>query len=684
MKIYREKSQIMLRILYCIIAVPVFLCMTAIPPVSAEESSEIDTGWHDTGDIDVIIDTSSGHLKISPYIYGLNIDGSLTGVTVKAAKQSGPELSTYNWETNYANIRYSGYNSNDISIIKGYSEDDFKIPALHTENLLSKSARFGIDARYVTLQMMGYVAGDSYGIISDSNTDDRFYDVRFSKDDDDYLSVPDTSDKTVYIDEYLSYLADKYGYASNGGINGYFLDYEPERWQDNYPILKLPQLTASSLAEKSSGLASAVKRIDKSALVFGPSVRGLDSYTNLNNTADFESYSDNYSWFIDYYLDKMSEASDEAGTRLLDVLDLHYITEAGDIRMEQIINSSTVFSNTERMQAVRLLWDSEYAENSVPAIKHKQNTPIIPTVQASIRMYYPETKLSFSEYNFGGGNHISGAIAQADVLGIFAEQNVYMACLLPNTSNYRYQKSAINLYTDYDGEGTAFGDTIVSSDNGRDYMSSVYAAVSNNDEGTLNAVLINKNSYDVKSANVKIESSAKFDSAEVYCIDSDSYNIRKLGTVGIENNEFSYEMNPLSIYMFDFNGSNAADDLPDEPSPVATETKASESEIAESTGKTSETSVTVSENAPPVTESPGTVSSSESISVNTDDGISVTQVSITGETASETVMAHDNNESAADKEIPLAFKAVVCVLLGVVLIGIVYIFISDRIKFLKK
>ena len=48
-------------------------------------------------------------------------------------------------------------------------------------------------------------------------------------------------------------------------------------------------------------------------------------------------------------------------------------------------------------------------------------------MNSKIAANYPGTKLSFSEYDYGGGGDISGGIAQADVLGIFGAQGVFAA-----------------------------------------------------------------------------------------------------------------------------------------------------------------------------------------------------------------------------------------------------------------
>lgn len=653
---------------------------TGVFAMFTDNQAKIDTGWTDTGKITINIDTSQNRTSISPYIYGLCADGSLTGVSANAAKQSGAAMSTYNWENNFSNSGIAGNSINDISLIKGYAGSSLNAPALHADNLISKTNKFDILARYLTLQMMGYVASDGNGKVS--NTDaisDRFDKIAFDNPEG-YSTQPDLNDGTVYIDEYVSYLVNKYGHASSGGINGYFLDYEPENWRTNFPMLELPVLTPKVLITKSTELAEAVKRIDKSALVLGPSVNGLESFVNLSNPDEWRNYSNSYSWFIDYYLDKMSEASDEAGIRLLDVLDLHFISEAKDSLMEPVVESNTIFSNAARMQAVRILWDASYTENSFSAIQYKQNTPIIPTIQASIRMYYPNTKLSFSEYNFGGGKHISGAIAEADALGVFATQGVYMACLLPNTSEYSYQKSAINLYTNYDGNGAAFGNTLVKSSNGGDIMSSVYAAVNNNNIATLKAVIINKNDSLEKNVKVKITSDINYSSANVYCLNSSSSDIYMIEQVDdIDNNSFDYVMDPLSIYLFEFNCEEVIDEVTNVTTDrIITETSADNTEQSNTASSVNiiETKITTvnsetnSDNAnlEITSETDDTKNSSTESSASISQSVTDKHGDVT------TTEVNDEDEDA----IPFPLKIIIGVLVAAVFFGMGYVLVYDR------
>lgn len=644
-----------------------FAVVTAVQLSAVSSVAMFGTSLTDTEDIKIVINTNKNRKPISRYIYGLNANDKMSGVTVYNTKQSGAALSSYNWETNYANLAAEGGFENTSSFVGSYSQSALETPALLADRLNKLSNKYNIDSRYMTLQMMGFVANDSRGSVLPGDSSKRWARVSFNKGDG-LLLLPDVYDEYVYMDEYVSCLVNTYGYAYQGGINGYFLDREPERWAENYSILGLEQITASELVQKSADLANTVKKIDPSALLYGPSINGIEAYANLCNSEDWDKYRKNYSWFIDYYLDSMRAASDNAGVRLLDVLDLHYISEAKSVILEPIITSDSTFANQERMQAVRVLWDSSYTENSETAILYKQHTPVIPTVQASIRMYYPGTKLSFSEYNFGGGNHISGGIAQADVLGIFGEQDVYMACLQPGSGSYVYQKSGINIYTNYDGEGSSFGDVSVYSDNSGDCMSAVHAAVSESSDSYLKAVLINKNEHEDKAAEVTIKSDVQFSGAKVYGFNADSPDIVLMDTVDdIKDNAFTFVMEPLTVYLLEFDGGEVISEDP------ASETSNEQtSETAQS--EPEHVSVdfpdnTFSETAPPVTD---TITSVSVVTVDTD-GETITE--IVTETVIVEPSADPGTESTemsepSDKEkksVPKAVKAV-----GIILVIAVF------------
>lgn len=641
------------------------------------------SSYKDTDSIAVRIDTSAEHREISPYIYGINAESSLSGLSVNALRQSNYRISSYNWENNYSNTGGQG-GTNDLALVNGYPGVKQREPALYTENLITRATRYGIPARYVTLQMMGVVAG--------KNT--PWEQVVFSKNNN-YLSTPDTDDGVVYMDEYVSYLVNSYGYASEGGINGYFLGYEPENWITCFPDAISEPVSAEELVSRSAELAYSVSSIDRTAQLFGPSVSGIEAFINLKNVSDWEKHSNDYSWFIDYYLDGMKKESQKRGTRLLDVLDLHYHTEATNGLLKPIIDNDDALSNNVRLQATRILWDNSYTENSTIASMHTQHIPLIPTLEASIDMYYPGTKLSFSEYDFGGGGNISGGIAAADALGIFAGYGVYMACAKPDSEDISYIKSALNIYTNYDGEGADFGDTLVRSDNGGDTMSSVYAAIDRGNESALRILIMNKNQRSEKTADIYITSGAEFSEAEVYSFNEESPKIVKAEeTIGVDNNVLTIEMEPLTVYMLVLNGSNddiIVDDAPDtsvtevsEGDPVT-----SENGVTEDTAGNTETSA-VPENSGTTANPPQSGAEDTAGAVTDTDSIGEAAVTTlaggSGNSFTETVSGGRTevsplpDEEIGEKRVPAVVKVIVSAMVAAVVFAMAYILVSDYLS----
>ena len=107
------------------------------------------------------------------------------------------------------------------------------------------------------------------------------------------------------------------------------------------------------------------------------------------------------------------------------VLDVHWYPEArGTKRItEKDTSPKTVAA---RLQAPRSLWDPTYTEKSWITGTWGKPIRLIPWLLERIAERYPGTKLAMTEYNFGAGDHISGGLAQADVLGIFGREGLYL------------------------------------------------------------------------------------------------------------------------------------------------------------------------------------------------------------------------------------------------------------------
>lgn len=93
----------------------------------------------------------------------------------------------------------------------------------------------------------------------------------------------------------------------------------------------------------------------------------------------------------------------------------------------------------------------------------------------SIDTAWPGTRSALTEYNYGGENHWSGALAQADALGVFGKLNL-VAANLHTTFSGRLE-AAFRLYRNFDGKGNAFGDTYVATGNPDSTVFSTYASL---------------------------------------------------------------------------------------------------------------------------------------------------------------------------------------------------------------
>jgi mannan endo-1,4-beta-mannosidase len=175
-------------------------------------------------------------------------------------------------------------------------------------------------------------------------------------------------------------------------------------------------------------------------------------------------------------------------------------------------------------------------------------------LQHGIDLYYPGTKLAFTEFRYGGADHISGGIAIADVLGIFGQYGVYMANYWDPISGYI--SSAYKIFRNYDGEHHTFGDIHVSA-TAEDYRTaSIYAALNSVDTSEMHIMAMNKNYDSTLVANFTIDANTIFKDVQIYAFHQGDSTISYVGSVDhIAGNHFSYPIPPLTVCHFVLTGS---------------------------------------------------------------------------------------------------------------------------------
>ncbi|MBD0378947.1 glycoside hydrolase family 44 protein [Paenibacillus sedimenti] len=506
------------------------------------------------------IDPSADRVPISPFIYGTNDDLSDSN-NWTARRIGGNRLSTYNWENNASNSGDDAGHHSDGYVAHYYggvpwgqdsSEPGIGFTGFHRKSLTKDAYSL------VTLQTAGYVAKDKNGYVTQSETapSSRWVLVQAAKNGP--LSLqPDLNDNRVYIDEFVHYLTNKFGNASTPtGIKGYELDNEPGLWHKTHHYMHPERPKAAEVLNKGLDTAKAVKNVDSSAQIFGPVTYGFDDMHSMYVASDWPALKGNYSWYLDYYLDQFRAASAQENKRLLDVLDTHWYPETsgdaslGGKRIQDPAGSDNLATNKARLQAPRQLWDTSYTESNSWLFKdYSSFFPLIPRLQQSIDTYNPGTKLAFTEYNYGAENNIYGGIAQADVFGIYGKYGVYMANFWRMTdaqSGSAYISSALNLYTNYDGNNGTFGDTKVKAETSDIENSSIYGSVFKDSNNDLHLIVLNKNmDYDMNAVfNI---AGAGYTTARVWAFDQTSSEVTERQPIAdINGSSFTYTVPKLT------------------------------------------------------------------------------------------------------------------------------------------
>jgi hypothetical protein len=492
---------------------------------------------------------NSSPTPISPYIYGANPEFT-ANENLGARRLGGNRLTGYNWENNASHAGTDWNNNNDDYMTSGLTNpnDPGATLVAFQNEALSVGAYSAI-----TLQMAGYVARDKNGTsVSQAETapSSRWDRVQFVKGSSFTLS-PSLTDGVVYMDECVNFLVKSFGAANTtSGVKGYILDNEPALWRSTHPRIHPAAATCAEVLQKGIELSLAVKNVDASAEIFGPALYGFGAYLNFQGASDWDSVSSGkgYDWFIDYYLNEMKKAGTVGGKRLLDVLDVHWYPEArGDNRITETWANTTT-DKTARLQAPRSLWDSHYTEKSwITSSGFSEYLPLIPKIQASINKYYPGTKLSFTEFTYGGENDITGAIAISDVLGIFGKYGVYFATFWPGNDNTDYVQSAYRIFRNYDDQKSTFGDISTAAYTSDSVNTSIYSSVKTG-ANEIHLIAINKNLSSSKTANFEVLHNKSVLSGNIWVLDNSGTQINNTGSIAsIQDNSFSYTMPAGSV-----------------------------------------------------------------------------------------------------------------------------------------
>jgi hypothetical protein len=511
--------------------------------VNLPPGTVITPGDPGTHDVLFTIDTTAPNHPISPYIYGTN-GGDLTKEAkhLTMTRVGGNRLTAYNWETNASNAGSDYLYENDAYISSS------KVAGDPMKQAVTDATTNGASI-IMTVPIAGWVSADENSQddphpANDSVIAQHFFPI-VAKKGSAFVYPPDTTDKKVYADEFVSWLESQFPTAQTDPTKRifYMLDNEPDLWSSTHSEIHPNPATYAELVQKGTDFATAIKDVAPNAIVFGPVNYGWQGYVNLQNAPDANNRD-----FLEFYLDSMKSAEATAGKRLVDVLDVHWYPEAQGGGNRIVDEGTGADEVTAREQAPRSLWDTSYTETSwITGCCSNGPIQLIPRLMKKIGAHYPGTKLSLSEYNYGGAGHISGGIAEADVLGVFGRDGMFAASMWPMQSSSPYIFGGFAMFRNYDGNGGSFGDTSISATNSASDKSSVYASVAASDGTNIVVVAINKQTSTL-TAGITLKHTAHLGSADVYTLTSSGSTPSKAaGLTEVAENAFNYAMPAQSV-----------------------------------------------------------------------------------------------------------------------------------------
>ena len=497
------------------------------------------------------VDANAGRHAISPDIYGINFywDLGASGDPNKAAyaaaalnlpatgrRWGGNNMSTYHWKLDVMNLDFDWF----YEVLPDTSVDASKLPDGSTFNRFADQARVSGGKIIATVPLLGWLPKARQELCS---YDIRKYGSQCKVDPyaqyhpikcgngivfDPVCTTGGTPRAPIYIQndptdayapadesiqaEWVRYTISRYGKSNQGGVAIWSLDNEPIWWDLNHRDIHPDPYTYDELLALDIRYAAAIKQADPTALVSGPVGDNWSSLFFSKKDILAGQARGNY-WsnpvdraahggmaLLPWYLQQMQAYEKQHGVRLLDYLDQHAYLAPNSVAFA---SAGSAANQALRLQSTRALWDPSYVVTGDYWIKDVENNGasiaprFIPRLRDMVAQYYPGTKIALTEYNWGALDDINGALAQADLLGIFGREGLDAANLWGPPKPTDPAAFAFRMYRNYDGMGGVFGETAVQAVSADQSKLALYAAVRSDLNLTLMA--INKTGDDLST-----------------------------------------------------------------------------------------------------------------------------------------------------------------------------------------
>jgi hypothetical protein len=291
---------------------------------------------------------------------------------------------------------------------------------------------------------------------------------------------------------WVQHLTNRWGQAAQGGVTWYFTDNEPSLWHSTHRDVHPTGVSMREVRDKFFAYAAMVKSVDSQALVAAPEEWGWSGYFYsgfdqqagaTNGWSRFPDRGTNGGWdYLPWFLDQARQQATGTGQRLLDFFTVHYYPQGGEYG-----GSTPRALQQRRNRSTRSLWDTNYVDETWIADK----VMLVPRLKNWTATFYPGTRIGLTEYNWGAEDHINGATAQADLLGIFGREGLDLATRWTTPPSNSLVHNSIKMYRNYDGVKSTFGDISVRASSPNPDELAVFAA-QRGAGGALTVMLVHK------------------------------------------------------------------------------------------------------------------------------------------------------------------------------------------------
>ena len=463
-----------------------------------------------TAATDITVDTQKGIKKISPYLYGRNIDKISDGNTEVTADETafinqmleagihflrannGNNATRYNWRHKMT-VHPDWYNN-------VYSHDW----AITAQKVLDNMP--GIDAMYA-FQLTGFAA---------SSTDYNFADWNWKQEHGSYATstldlagggevsedgktLVKAGDYTLYNMEWpadstvaiIPYWKDELKFDMSR-FQYWSMDNEMEIWRGTHSDLDLP-VTGDFLVEHYIDVAKKARAAWGDIKLTGPVVANewfWCSVSSYNNQDRPKGPDRDYCW-LEYFIMKVAEAQKSSGTRLLDVFDIHWYPSEKDYE--------------SRVNWHRVLFDTTYNYPGANGIKmvnggwdnDNQKEYIFKRINDWLEKYFGKDHgitLGITETDLNDSDPMVTALTYASFLGTMQDNGVEI--FTPWTwGDGMYE--TVHLFSRYGHPNR------VQSTSSNDSLVSAYSSISNKGD-SLTVIFVNRAEKDAQDVQLKL------------------------------------------------------------------------------------------------------------------------------------------------------------------------------------